>query len=277
MIHNVFAGNPGTGKSTLLNTFLGEPKFAAGPKLGDGMTFALQTVESNGELYSDTPGLDDISIRQQAAHQISLALTAAGTLRLFFVCTLEAGRVRPADVVTIETVLAALTHAGVDVNGKFSLILNKCDKRVLTAMNQDEVSRRFVINAFSCQKDLQHYFLCKRHKKYDSKADVLLPTKDGALDRFIRNAPVMEKAMGSNVSVDMKVFDNRLEELEKGMDRVRDMMRKYETAKTGEERRNAERQLINQFILRGALVVTLDAAKRLLFSWATRSLLEALV
>jgi len=74
--HNIiFLGNPGSGKSTWLNNLAGrredgEIRFQAGVKYGSGLTTALQTEETDGVRYSDTPGLADPAIREKAAEEI---------------------------------------------------------------------------------------------------------------------------------------------------------------------------------------------------------------
>lgn len=53
----------------------------------------------------DTPGLADIKLRKQAAKAITEALKRDGNYQIFFVITLEAGRIRPEDMATIKLVL----------------------------------------------------------------------------------------------------------------------------------------------------------------------------
>lgn len=58
------------------------------------MTFQLDIKKhKDGITYLDTPGLADIKLRQQAAEAITKALKQDGTYQVFFVITLEAGRV----------------------------------------------------------------------------------------------------------------------------------------------------------------------------------------
>jgi hypothetical protein len=56
----------------------------------------------------DTPGLADVSMREQAAREIESALKKDGNYSIFFMITLEAGRVKPEDVTTINTVMDAV-------------------------------------------------------------------------------------------------------------------------------------------------------------------------
>ena len=82
--------------------------------------------EHNGIKYLDTPGLSDIKLRKQAAEAITTALKQGGTYQVFFVISLESGRVRPEDVTTIKLVLESAS----DIK-HFSLIINKLSTAVL--------------------------------------------------------------------------------------------------------------------------------------------------
>lgn len=114
-------GNPGTGKSCLLNALIGEYKFkSARSRDGAGITFQLDTLRVPGlGLVMDTPGLADTEMKHEAAKAITNALKKDGEYRIFFVITLEAGRVRPQDTVTMQLVLEAaedLTEYNIIVN-----------------------------------------------------------------------------------------------------------------------------------------------------------------
>ncbi|KAF4141946.1 ABC transporter [Phytophthora infestans] len=96
----LFLGNPGTGKSTLINCLIGEAKFEA--------------------------GLADTELRETAAKSIKEALQEDGIYKIFFVVTLQQGRGKPDDIATITEVLDSV-HAP---NIEFSIIVNQSGKRV---------------------------------------------------------------------------------------------------------------------------------------------------
>lgn len=130
MDHIIVVGDPGAGKSTILNALCGATPgtpmpFRSGLSVASGMTSALPTEVVNGVRYSDTPGLDDVELKERAAAAIANAIRLGGAVRLLLVLTMEAGRIRGSNLATIRIVLDALTAADVDIDHRFSVVLNK--------------------------------------------------------------------------------------------------------------------------------------------------------
>lgn len=131
--HILFLGNPGVGKSTLLNSIMKSQSksdkislFESGVSFGRGMTCELDEKTVDGVNYMDTPGLQDVKLRKQAAHSITRALKYGGKYKVVFVMTLESGRVRPADISCMQMVLNS-SHGQIDCYG---VIINKLSKKV---------------------------------------------------------------------------------------------------------------------------------------------------
>ena len=99
--YRLFIGNPGVGKSTLINCLTQKNLFKSGVAIGGGLTTQLQQEKHGDVVYMDTPGLADVQLRKAAAKAITEALKKNGIYKIFFVITLEAGRVRPVDLATI--------------------------------------------------------------------------------------------------------------------------------------------------------------------------------
>lgn len=258
MIHNVFAGNPGSGKSTLANTLIGHQVFESGISLGAGLTTALNTQEHNGEKCSDTPGLDDINVRDQAAVEISRGLSEADQLRLIFVCTLEDGRVRPADVVTVETILEAVSKVEVDVNAGFSLIINKCNDGELKALNNDERSRNAIVRSFSCNRQLDHVYFAPKCPQAEGKPNELLPIAN-ELRTFVRDAPVLAMP-GTPVTVDLSHYQDRLNELMSEISHLRSMLNEMQRNDT----ENVDRQMWSQLVQSAGFAIAFAVLKKVL-------------
>lgn len=123
--HIIVVGDPGTGKSLILNSLYGSTVFCSGMAVVRGLTQSLQTVEAGGVRYSDTPGLDDVESKEAAAAAIEDAIRHGGAAKMLFVLTAESGRVRGSSLATIRIVLSALSNGGIPVSGKYSVVMNK--------------------------------------------------------------------------------------------------------------------------------------------------------
>lgn len=137
----MLAGNPGAGKSTLLNSMLRAPIFKSGVNIGEGMTRVVQLHTVGNLVYGDTPGLDDVKLREQAAAEIYKLMREVSSLKLAFVITLEAGRLRPADIETMNVILKSLNNP--DIHDKFGIIINKLSAGVVRKLGDDGAERLF--------------------------------------------------------------------------------------------------------------------------------------
>ena len=137
--YRLFIGNLGAGKSTLANCIAKELLFNSGFNIGGGLTFQLDSKIHDGITYLDTPGLADVKLRKKAAKAISKALKKTGTYQIFFIVTLEAGRIRPEDMTTISVVL----NSAKDIK-YYSIIINKLSTaayETLVAKENEELKK----------------------------------------------------------------------------------------------------------------------------------------
>jgi GTPase Era involved in 16S rRNA processing len=181
-------GNPGVGKSTILNGFAGKFLFKSGTSFGKGLTYQLDIEQVGNRIFMDTPGLADIEMRKKAAEQITLALKQGGEFKIFFVATLEAGRVRPSDVATMKVVLDS---APID-NGQYSIIVNKLEPDDLATLQSDVDARNAVLQGFiaNLEKKTIYFHPAIRHNNLAGKKDQVLPIDDD-MKTFLDNAPTV--------------------------------------------------------------------------------------
>ena len=66
----VAIGNPGAGKSTILNGIAGAILFKSGISFGEGLTYQLDEKENSRGKFLDTPGLADNARREEAGKAI---------------------------------------------------------------------------------------------------------------------------------------------------------------------------------------------------------------
>ncbi len=139
----LFVGNPGVGKSTLINALCKKTVAKAGVNLGHGLTkvFAAYEDKGNNRVYFDTPGLADTEMRGKAARAIEEGLKQDGQYKIFFIIQLNEGRVRPEEVATINTIMNAINIP----HKPFSVIINKLDWEEKEAMEADDFGRAVVL------------------------------------------------------------------------------------------------------------------------------------
>lgn len=185
----LFVGNPGTGKSTLINGVIGEPLFRSGVSFdGAGITYKFDHHEVPGlGVMMDTPGLGDEKMKEQAAEAITKALKQNGFYRVFFVLTEESGRVRPADKTTMKLILSA---APID---DYSVIVNKVEADWLEHMkNHPEDLKKWITTLMSgLPKVTASIHIVCRQETLAAKKDVKYKADQDVIN-FIKQAPGMD-------------------------------------------------------------------------------------
>ena len=171
------------GKSTLLNGMIGEVKFKSGVSIGKGLTKTIQFVEHNGIMYGDTPGLSDVEYRKEAAQEITKALKQDGIYKLFFVACVEAGRVRPDDIITINLIMNSIQ---IQVN--YSIIINKCTKRFLEEIKKEENIQKIYASFNSGKKSTDNFHFFLKDEDMEDQDD-MVPILPKQFKDFIEKAP----------------------------------------------------------------------------------------
>jgi len=92
-----------------------------------------------GNDFVDTPGLADVKMREEAAHEISKALRhKEGDYKIVFIVAEESGRVRPTDGVTMKLVLDALP----DKRTPYGIVVNKMTRKKINGWGPNSSERR---------------------------------------------------------------------------------------------------------------------------------------
>jgi GTP-binding protein EngB required for normal cell division len=213
----IFVGNPGSGKSTLLNGLLGRVEFLSGvSKDGLGITYNLQIVKDSGKTYIDTPGLYCIENKKHAGKQIKKALESEGEFRIYFVITLESGRVRTTDLSTIETVLEAIKT---DIS--YNIIINKCSKPVIN--NKDNYVNILKKVTSEFPKKPSNFYFFENLKDIEDEDDKLIKLNT-EFTEFIENSDKYEIKCN-------EVGDLKLEKMEQLIERFEIMMKNFDEDK----------------------------------------------
>jgi hypothetical protein len=167
----LFVGNPGTGKSTLLNCLAGSRRFPSGLSYGGGLTRELQTTAVDEVLYMDTPGLADRSAEQQAAAAITQGLRMGGRFKLCFVVRLEFGRAICEDLVTIERVLDSIRLRDVP----FAIVINNISHAAFTTLSARQNEFKRVVAIFnSGSYSTPHFVFIPRFDALDQADDKVI-------------------------------------------------------------------------------------------------------
>ena len=200
------------------------------------MTFQLDIKKhKDGITYLDTPGLADIKLRHQAAQAITKALKQNGTYQVFFVITLEAGRVRPEDMVTIRLVLESAS----DIK-HYSLIINKLSTITHDRLLEDNAEQLKILVAelleqINCKNEPPTILLLMHKFKLSDENDQFI--KWDELNEFVIKAPSIKveparvKDIGSDPSSFQETLDilnYQLKELRSDNERMRRIQKEAE-------------------------------------------------
>jgi len=177
--------------------------------------------EKNGpRIYGDTPGLDDVKKREKASKEIKLALQKhTGNYALFFVVTLDGGRVKPSDIVTINIVIEALS----DLKPLYNIIINKLDEEDYENLSKKRDAELNKASLFECfaTADIPTasiYFNRLDENKARRNKDYV-PTLDEYLIDFIYEKALVMKIKPELVKdLNIKTSEERLEIISKKLD-----------------------------------------------------------
>lgn len=208
-------GNPGAGKSTILNALAGEVLFKSGISFGHGLTYQLDERKNNRGTFFDTPGLSDDTYREVARKAISTALRKGGNFRVLFFVTTQAGRVVRQDITTLKLVL----DAAPEIRNLYGIVINKVPERVAEGLKNIENANMFLTKLFTgiedgrrCAQTNITYLMQKSElESKDNKLIALddLKTVEGSSfeDFVYGQLPSIELTVDAAGDIDTKQFD----------------------------------------------------------------------
>lgn len=201
-------GNPGTGKSTILNGLVGKPEFSSGLSYASGRTDRLQKYkDQDGKLYFDTPGLNDIDKRKEAGREIDQLLRQDMSLKIVFVTFALNGRIQPEDATTINVVLDAITS--VDTNDRFGVIINQAPAEWINGLKSSPLRERRVRSSLTGKRFTSHWCYVAHDDALQSQENGMLMTDE--LSNFFNKVPETRPVGATVKEIDTVTFEEKLE------------------------------------------------------------------
>jgi GTP-binding protein EngB required for normal cell division len=242
--NRLFLGNPGTGKSTLINCMVGQRVFRSGTNWGSGLTKEYQRYIHDDVVYMDTPGLADQRIIQQAAEAITTALNEPGTYKLFFMVRLQYGRVVSEDLATIERVLDSIDLPSIS----FSILINNLGKKQYeTLLRRGTELTQVLALMNSGRYSTSSVFFIPTLAELDEADDQITQLPRETVEFIEGSAPSIFIPRGAVTDIDLngfeqqtKVLKDLLEELQR--DQVKMMELLVEQQKRFDEQMKHERK-----------------------------------
>jgi GTP-binding protein EngB required for normal cell division len=235
----VFIGNPGVGKSSLLNAILQKPIFSSGANAGTGLTKQEEAYYYENKLYVDTPGLDDIDmeLKYQVASEIEKALKHSNNYKVIFVITLEGGRIKSADLVTINTVCKAI-----NTEFEYGLIINKATEASIKTVNEAGGIAKLLEGKLNKQPSaiLTLSFAENIHDKEDRYFSEGSPNRE-KLVRFINQLAAKRIDQANIDKLNVRDYNENVQAMEKAYKDKLESMRKQVESLEEEKRRQAQR------------------------------------
>lgn len=195
MVHfNVVClGNPGAGKSLILNSmsqgrYVSGDGFVSGTSFLTGLTRKKKEIKGDGYTYIDTPGLNDTLGKEEIKTEIESAFSSSGVYKIIFVMSPNRGRIAPTDIETMNTILQAVEDKVGDLTNHFSLIINSVNDDFITQMNTEsgfEMLHATLFQKYSTQSIMAI-------KQYDEVGQIFKSSVQRELKEFRDSAPSLE-------------------------------------------------------------------------------------
>ena len=177
-------GNPGTGKSTILNCLAEEVLFKSGVGYGGGVTQELEIKQNRNGRFMDTPGFADSGLREVAAMAISEALQQKGGQKLLFFVTTQNGRVFAQDVATLKLVL----DASPEIGNNYGIVINQVEPEWVEGITTDsakmEEFKAYLFAAIQEDKHCSSFVFIPRKRELYMKQNTIVPLAELQNDKL---------------------------------------------------------------------------------------------
>lgn len=186
--HIILVGNPGTGKSTLLNSLLNKIEFQAGWSTRGVTKHCKSFRHTDDKVYSDTPGLANVDIIPAAADEIHRLFLTAKNVTLVFVVTLDDNncQVKPSDVASVFAILDACQ--GTEVNHRFGIVINRMISE--TRLNRFPPEHKLKLAACLQGKfKTRHVYYNLFDKDFEDEENMLSSVDNLAFRQFVFSIP----------------------------------------------------------------------------------------
>ena len=164
----------------------------------------------------DTPGLCDVEKRKQAAEAITKALKQEGIYKVFFVLTLDHGRLRPDDIALLQLVLESASELT-----KYYLIINQVISSLKKKLADSNSIFNILLRGGVKKENLPaETLIMKRDDEIEGESDMYI--KDaGKLIRFVRNADGVQIYSKRVKDIQIQEFEKIRQQVEKEINEIK--------------------------------------------------------
>jgi len=209
-------GNPGAGKSTVLNSLAQEHLFDSGISIGQGLTDNLYKKKVGNVEYHDTPGIADDTFRKIAGAALSNVFSNGGRMKLIFFVTQQTGRLRAEDSASMKLILDSVP----EIKNHYGIIVNKIPDEVYKEFEDEEKIEEFMAKVFYGMDDSSKHsniLFVRRNKELACAKNIVLETDyiHEELEEFIEKLPFAYLTPNPGLNIPVDRFEEIMEKVEK--------------------------------------------------------------